>query len=220
MTAAAPASPVMLALVLLAAYLLGSIPFAVVMSRLFGLPDPRGFGSGNPGATNVLRSGNKLAALLTLLGDASKGAVAVLLCRAGGAALGLPPELAAWAGAAAFAGHLFPVFLRFRGGKGVATFLGTLLALVPVVGIGTCLLWLVIAVLFRYSSVASVVSALSAALALCGIAAPPGARGAVALMAAFLIWRHRRNFSQLIAGTESKIGARAASAVPPPAPEA
>lgn len=204
------------ALVLLAAYLLGSIPFAVVFSRLFGLPDPRSFGSGNPGATNVLRSGNKVAALLTLLGDAAKGAVAVLACRAASEPLGLPPALVAWAGAAAFAGHLCPVFLGFRGGKGVATFLGTLVALVPVVGIATCLLWLVIAVLFRYSSVASAVSALSAALALCGISAPPGARAAVALMGALLIWRHRRNFTQLVAGTETKIGARTAAA--PPAP--
>lgn len=205
-------APGVAAAVLLGAYLLGSIPFAVVVSRAFGLPDPRSFGSGNPGATNVLRSGSKLAAALTLLGDSAKGAVAVLLCRALAQAIALPEALPAWAGAAAFAGHLCPVFLRFRGGKGVATFLGTLLALDPVVGVATCVLWLVIATLFRYSSLASMVSASSAALALWGIAAPAGAPSAVLLMSAFLVWRHRRNLAQLLAGTESKIGARTSAA--------
>ena len=194
--------------VLLLAYLLGSIPFAVVISRVFGLPDPRSFGSGNPGATNVLRSGNRLAALLTLVGDASKGAVAVLLCRALADSLGTGAALPAWAGAAAFAGHLFPVFLGFRGGKGVATFLGTLLALVPIVGLATCLLWVAIAALFRYSSLASVVSAGCASFALVGIPTAPGVTGAVALMFAFLLYRHRANLQNLIAGTESKIGQR------------
>jgi len=203
--------------VLLAAYLIGSIPFAVVVSRAFGLADPRSFGSGNPGATNVLRSGNRPAALLTLLGDAAKGGVAVLLCRAVADDLAIGASLPAWAGAAAFAGHLYPVFLRFRGGKGVATFLGTLLALVPIVGLGTCLLWVGMAALFRYSSLASVISALCAAFSLLGIAAPPGARAAVALMSAFLVWRHRRNLAQLVAGTESRIGQRVAA---PPAADA
>ena len=199
------------ALVLLAAYLLGSIPFAVVISRAMGLPDPRGFGSGNPGATNVLRSGSRLGATLTLLGDAGKGAVAVLLCRALTESLSLPPTLPAWAGAAAFAGHLYPVFLRFHGGKGVATFLGTLLALVPLVGFATCVLWLVVAALFRYSSVASIFSALSVSLALWRIGSPAGTALAVALMSGLLVWRHRRNIAQLLAGTESKIGQRAAT---------
>jgi glycerol-3-phosphate acyltransferase PlsY len=199
-----------LALVLLGAYLLGSIPFAVVVSRAMGLADPRSYGSQNPGATNVLRSGNRTAAVLTLIGDASKGAVAVLICKAlcekwGPAGL-LTYDVPAWAGAAAFLGHLYPVFLRFRGGKGVATFLGTLLALDPLVGVATCILWVVIAAWFRYSSAASITSALAATLSLFGIPAPPGARPAVAIMCAVLVWRHRKNIAQLLAGTESKIG--------------
>ncbi|SPJ16755.1 1-acyl glycerol-3-phosphate synthetase component [Burkholderiales bacterium] len=205
-----------LALVLLLAYLLGSLPFAVLVSRALGLADPRSFGSGNPGATNVLRGGNRLAAALTLIGDAAKGAAAVVLCRAIAETFSLGPAAPAWAGAAAFAGHLYPVFLRFRGGKGVATFLGTLLALVPLVGVATCLLWLGIAALFRYSSVASVVCAISASLALFGIESPPGARAAVVLMSAFLLWRHRRNIAKLLSGTESKIGERASSSAAPP----
>jgi glycerol-3-phosphate acyltransferase PlsY len=198
--------------VLLAAYLLGAIPFAVVVSRAFGLADPRSFGSGNPGATNVLRSGNKLAAALTLLGDASKGAVAVLLCRALAEPLGLGEAVPAWAGAAAFAGHLYPVFLRFRGGKGVATFLGTLLALVPLIGVATCLLWLAVAALSRYSSAASMVSAVGAALAISRVGGPPGALAAIALMTVFLLWRHRANMIKLLKGTESRIGQRGAPA--------
>ncbi len=194
--------------VLLGAYLLGSIPFAVVVSRAFGLADPRSFGSGNPGATNVLRSGSKLAAALTLIGDASKGAVAVLLCRALAQTLDLGEQAPAWAGAAAFCGHLYPVFLRFRGGKGVATFLGTLLVLVPLVGVATCLLWVAVAALSRYSSAASMVSAVAASLALSRVGGPPGALGAVALMTAFLVWRHRGNIAKLLKGTESKIGQR------------
>lgn len=202
--------------VLLAAYLLGSIPFAVVVSRAFGLPDPRSFGSGNPGATNVLRSGNRLAALITLTGDACKGAVAVVLCRAATDSLGLAPALPVWAGVAAFVGHLYPVFLGFRGGKGVATFLGTLLALMPIVGIATCLLWLVVAALFRYSSLASVVCAICASFSLLGIPTPPGVLAGVTAMSALVLWRHRKNLQQLAAGTESKIGRRA-PAEPAPA---
>lgn len=204
------------AAVLAAAYLLGSIPFAVLVSRAFGLADPRSFGSGNPGATNVLRTGNRVAAALTLLGDASKGAIAVALCRAVAPELGFEPTLAAWAGAAAFAGHVYPLFLRFRGGKGVATFLGTLLALMPFVGIATCVLWLSVAVWLRYSSLASVVSAASATLAMLSIPAPAGAAPAVAVMSVFLVWRHRRNLARLLAGTEPKIGEHAAPTQPAP----
>jgi glycerol-3-phosphate acyltransferase PlsY len=207
----APAPELLVPLVLLLSYLLGSIPFAVVVSRAMGLADPRSFGSGNPGATNVLRTGNRFAAVLTLLGDSSKGAAAVLFCRAAAEGYSFGPALAAWAGAAAFIGHLYPVFLRFRGGKGVATFLGTLLALLPLVGIATCLLWVGVAALFRYSSLASVVCAVCASFALIGIATPPGAAGAVALMSAFVIWRHRRNLAQLVVGTETKIGERPAA---------
>lgn len=198
-------------LVLLAAYLVGSVSFAVIISRALGLADPRSFGSGNPGATNVLRTGNRLAAALTLLGDASKGALAVLICRALAEPLSLPAAMPAWAGAAAFIGHLYPVFLRFRGGKGVATFLGTLLALAPLVGLATCVLWLVVAALFRYSSVASIFCALAAPLALLRVESPPGATVAVTLMTAFVVWRHRRNIVQLLAGKETKIGERASS---------
>ena len=192
--------------VLLAAYLIGSIPFAVVVSRAFGLADPRSFGSGNPGATNVLRTGSKAAAALTLFGDAAKGAVAVLLCRALAEPLGLAPSAAAWAGAAAFAGHLYPVFLRFRGGKGVATFLGTLLALAPLVGVATCLLWVAVAYLTRYSSVASMVSAAAASLALSRVGGAPAVLPAVTVMAVLVVWRHRANIGKLFKGTESKIG--------------
>jgi glycerol-3-phosphate acyltransferase PlsY len=207
-------------LILAAAYLLGSIPFAVLVSRAFGLADPRSFGSGNPGATNVLRSGNRLAALLTLIGDACKGALAVLLCRVLADTLDTGAALPAWAGAAAFGGHLYPVFLRFRGGKGVATFLGTLLALVPIVGIATCVLWLGVALMFRYSSLASVVSAVCASFAMLGIPTPPGAVAAVSLMSAFLVWRHRANLQNLLAGKETKIGQRAAAQAVAPVEEA
>lgn len=199
-----------LAAVVAAAYLLGSIPFAVVVSRAFGLADPRSFGSGNPGATNVLRTGNRLAAALTLIGDAAKGAAAVLLCRALSADLHLDPVAPAWAGAAAFAGHLYPVFLGFRGGKGVATFLGTLLALAPLVGVATCLLWLAVAAWFRYSSAASLFCAVAATLAVLRVATPPAVPWAVGLMSAFVIWRHRRNIVQLLQGTEPRIGQRSA----------
>lgn len=210
---AAPALLLLLcASVLLGAYLLGSIPFAVVVSRAFGLADPRSFGSGNPGATNVLRSGNRLAALLTLLGDAAKGALAVWLCRAYAESLGAPAWLPAGAGLAAFVGHLYPVFLGFRGGKGVATFLGTLLALMPIVGVATCLLWLVVAALFRYSSLASMVCAVCASFSLLGIPKPPGVTVAVTLMSAFLLWRHRANLQNLLSGKESKLGQRRGAA--------
>ncbi len=207
-------SALALALTVAGAYLLGSIPFAIVVSRAMRLPDPRGLGSGNPGATNVLRGGSKVGALLTLLGDASKGAVAVLAARALAEAGALDASAPAWAALAAFSGHLYPVFLGFRGGKGVATFLGSLLALIPIVGVATCLLWLGVAALFRYSSLASIVSAACAALALWRVGGPPGVGVAVALMAGLLVWRHRANMEKLVDGTESKIGAKPAPKVP------
>ncbi len=147
---------------LLGGYLLGSLSFAVVVSRLFGLADPRSYGSGNPGATNVLRSGSKAAAVLTLLGDALKGVLAVWLVRRFGPQFGLGEASAAWAGAAAFIGHLFPVFFRFQGGKGVATFLGVILIVNPWLGAAACLLWLLVAFFFRYSSAASLAAAAAA----------------------------------------------------------
>lgn len=190
------------ALILVAAlgYLLGSIPFGIVMARLFGLGDLRQIGSGNIGATNVLRTGNKLAAFLTLIGDAGKGGVAVLLARA---ALG--EDAAQVAGFFAFLGHCFPVFLRFKGGKGVATWLGTMLALSFPIGLAACVTWLVTAVMFRISSLAALVAA-----ALSPVVAMAWGQGhlsalAVAL-AALIFYRHSANISRILKGEEPKIG--------------
>jgi len=197
-----------LLIVVVLAYLIGSISFAVIVSRAFGLPDPREYGSGNPGATNVLRSGRKSAAALTLLGDCAKGWIAVY---AAGQAL---PEAAAMAAAVAavavILGHMYPVFHAFRGGKGVATALGALFALNWILALGTLATWITIAVFFRYSSLAALVSALFAvffALILFNAAHPFFA--AVAVIAALLIWRHRSNIRKLIAGTESRLGVKA-----------
>ena len=191
------------AIVLIGAYLLGSISFAVVVSRAMGLADPRTYGSHNPGATNVLRTGNRTAAILTLLGDALKGVVAVLLVRFG---LGAGEELVALAGLAAFVGHLYPVFHRFQGGKGVATAAGVLLALHPAVGGGVLLTWLIIAFFFRYSSLAALVSAVFAPFWQ-GLLFGFDARVAVILaMSVLLVWRHRANIANLLAGRESRIG--------------
>ena len=181
-------------------YLLGSIPFGVVVTRLMGLGDLRTIGSGNIGATNVLRTGHKGAALATLLLDSGKGAVAVLLTR-----YFLDDTAAQIAGGAAFVGHLYPVWLRFRGGKGVATFLGTLIALAWPVGLAACAVWLVTAALSRISSLSALVSAATAvplALAL-------GHREMmllVAAMAVLIFWRHRANIQRLAQGREPKIG--------------
>jgi glycerol-3-phosphate acyltransferase PlsY len=197
---------------IVASYLLGSLSFAVIVSRLMGLSDPRSYGSGNPGATNVLRSGNKLAALLTLLLDAVKGAVPVLLVDAFGERAGLGEATAAACGLAAFLGHLWPVFFRFEGGKGVATAAGAILALNPWLGLATLATWLIIAAFFRYSSLAAIVSAVFAPfyqLLIWGLG--PTAL-AVGLMGLLLIWRHRANIDKLIKGTESKLGQKAGSA--------
>jgi glycerol-3-phosphate acyltransferase PlsY len=190
-------------------YLIGSLPFAVIVSRAFGLADPRGFGSGNPGATNVLRTGNKFAALLTLLGDAAKGWVAMWLVSLAGA----DDSAIALTGLAAFLGHLFPIFLRFRGGKGVATALGVLLGLDQMVALGAVITWAVTAALTRYSSLA----ALAAACVAPGIAfmlhEVDVISVVIGIMCILLIARHRPNILRLFAGTESKVGAR-----PPPTP--
>lgn len=203
--------PLALWTAVLAGYLLGSISFAVVVSRAMGLADPRSYGSNNPGATNVLRTGNKAAALLTLLGDALKGAVAVWLARHFGPGFGLGPFAFACVGAAAFLGHLYPVFFRFQGGKGVATFLGVLLALNFWTGLAACAVWLAVAAVFRYSSLASLTAAVSAPLV---YALAYGLGDSVvwplAAMAALLLWRHRENIAKLRAGTESKIGKKSA----------
>jgi glycerol-3-phosphate acyltransferase PlsY len=192
------------------AYLLGSVSFAVVVSRLFGLADPRSYGSGNPGATNVLRSGSRAAAALTLLGDAAKGAVAVWLVRAYGPQFGVGEFGAALAALAAFTGHLYPVYHRFRGGKGVATFLGALLALQPVAGLAACASWFVMALAARYSSLASITSALIAPAAVFWLTGTAEVAIVIAAMSLLLIGRHRANIGNLLAGKERRIGEKAA----------
>ena len=191
-------------LLIVAAYLLGSIPFAIVTSRLFGLEDPRKYGSGNPGATNVLRSGNKAAAVLTLLGDAIKGWLAVWAALR----LGFEPDIAALAGLAAFLGHGFSLFLRFNGGKGVATALGVLAGVDARIAIFCAVIWLMIAYTTRYSSAAALSAALAAPLAgLLFLGAKP-AVGLLAVMTAVLFWRHKENIARLRAGTEGRIGGK------------
>ncbi len=198
------------------AYLVGSLAFAVIVSRVMGLSDPRTFGSKNPGATNVLRSGNKPAALVTLLLDACKGLVPVLLVHWYGDALGLGEGTVAMVALAAFLGHLFPVFFRFQGGKGVATFIGAVFGIHWLLGVATGLTWLIIAFFFRYSSLASLVAAVFAPvyfLLLDRIFWTADAPVVMALfaMALLLAWRHRLNIERLIAGTESRLGAKKAS---------
>ena len=199
------------ALAVLAAYLIGSLSFAVIVSRLMGLADPRTFGSKNPGATNVLRSGSKAAAVITLLLDAAKGWLPVYLVLRYGAPYGLDESAQAMVGLAAFLGHLFPVFFRFAGGKGVATAAGVVLATNPWLGLAAGLSWLIIAYFFRYSSLASVVASVFAPVYYLfgdGLAwrADNGVALALALMSALLVWRHGPNIARLVAGTESRIG--------------
>ncbi len=185
----------------LLAYLLGSVPFGIVMARLFGLGDLRAIGSGNIGATNVLRTGNKLAALLTLLGDAGKGGAAVLLAR-----WLVGEDAAQVAGLCAFLGHCFPVFLGLKGGKGVATFLGTLLALSFPLGAAACLTWLAAAALGRISSLAAMVSAVSAPL--WALWLHPSGAVLCAALAGLIVYFHRPNIARIRAGTEPRIGAK------------
>lgn len=199
------------------AYLLGSLSFAVIVSRLMGLGDPRSYGSGNPGATNVLRSGNKLAAILTLVLDALKGYLPVLAVVLWGDRYGLGEGSAAAVGVGAFLGHLWPVFFRFQGGKGVATAAGVLFGLNPLLGLATLLTWAIVAFFTRYSSLAAIASALFAPFyELLIWDAGPIATAAV-VMGLLLIWRHSANISKLIAGTESRLGQRVPT---PPAVQA
>ncbi|SFO05345.1 acyl-phosphate glycerol-3-phosphate acyltransferase [Variovorax sp. PDC80] len=203
--------PTLIAIV--ASYLLGSLSFAVIVSRALGMADPRSYGSKNPGATNVLRSGNKGAALATLLLDAIKGWVPVFVIRHWGAQWGLDDGVAAVAGVAAFLGHLYPVFFGFQGGKGVATAAGVLVGIAPWLGLATGATWLIIAVFFRYSSLSSLVAAFFAPayyLIGGGIAWPLSRTALVAIivMSLLLIWRHRENIRRLAAGTESKLGSK------------
>jgi acyl phosphate:glycerol-3-phosphate acyltransferase len=191
-----------------AAYLVGSISFAVVVSRLFGLSDPRTYGSKNPGATNVLRSGNKAAAVLTLLGDGAKGWLAVWLAQQYGPQYGIDDSGIALAALAVFVGHLWPVFFKFVGGKGVATALGVLIGLNVWLGLAPLLTWLVIAYAFRYSSLAALVASVFAPFyygLLFGIDAK---LLAVLVMSGLLVYRHRQNIANLMAGKESRIGSK------------
>jgi glycerol-3-phosphate acyltransferase PlsY len=194
------------ALIALAAYLLGSISFAVVVSRLMGLPDPHSYGSKNPGATNVLRSGSKLAAALTLVGDTGKGALAVFLAAH---YMGEDPAIgydAPIAGAMALLGHLYPVFHRFRGGKGVATAAGVLLALNPWLGLGVLATFAIIVAFFRMVSLASIIAAVFAvfwAWSLFGLTPITPVVGAIALL---VIWRHRENIVRIASGVEPRLG--------------
>jgi glycerol-3-phosphate acyltransferase PlsY len=189
-----------LALAAFLGYLAGSIPFGVLIARAFGLGDLRRIGSGNIGATNVLRTGNRTAAALTLILDAAKGGLPALAARV------LAGEDAAQvAGVAAFLGHLYPVWLGFRGGKGVATFLGTLLALAPAVGLAACATWLAVAALTRYSSLSALVAAALAPV-FAAILGAPGTSLAAILMAALVFARHDANIRRLLKGEEPKIG--------------
>ena len=196
-----------------AAYLIGSLSFAVIVSRAMGLQDPREYGSKNPGATNVLRSGSKAAAVGTLVLDAAKGWLPVVLVKWLGPAWGLGDGAAALAGLAAFLGHLYPVFFRFQGGKGVATALGVLLGLSGWLGLAAALSWLIVAFFFRYASLASIVAAVFAPLYYAfgdGVAwdMSGGVLFAISVMGLLLIYRHRENINRLLAGKESKIGAK------------
>jgi len=199
------------AAVIVAAYLLGSISFGIVVSRLAGLPDPRTYGSKNPGATNVLRTGKRAIAALTLVGDAAKGFVAVWI------ALVLAPWAAAYAGVAVFLGHLYPVFHRFQGGKGVATAAGVLVGLDAWLGLGTLVTWIVLAAFFRYSSLAALVAALFALFYSVWLFGLAPVTAAVAVIAALLVWRHRANIARLIAGTEPRLGRKKATPSDPSA---
>lgn len=196
----------------IAAYLIGSISFAVVMSRLFGLSDPRTYGSKNPGATNVLRSGNKKAAIATLIGDAVKGWFAVWLAIRLGPQYGVGDAGIAMVALAVFIGHLYPIFFKFVGGKGVATALGVLFGISVWLGLGTLVTWLVIAYAFRYSSLAALIAAIFAPFFYGLMNGVDELFIAVLVMSALLVWRHSKNISNLLAGKESKIGSKSAAA--------
>lgn len=208
MVLAAPTLAFSLALVLLA-YLIGSVPFAVVVSKIMGLQDPRSYGSKNPGATNVLRTGNKTAAALTLLGDAAKGWFAIWLAEQ--LAPGISANFLALVALAVFLGHLYPIFLGFKGGKGVATALGVLVAIQPWLAVATAATWLILAIFTRYSSLAALVAAFFAPVYYVfgsGMAwqmQTPLAM-AIAIIGVLLFYRHRANIGKLIKGTESRIG--------------
>ncbi|HEX7647703.1 MAG TPA: glycerol-3-phosphate 1-O-acyltransferase PlsY [Noviherbaspirillum sp.] len=191
-----------------AAYLLGSISFAVVVSKFSGLADPRTYGSKNPGATNVLRSGNKKAAIATLIGDALKGWLPVWLAQQYGAAWGIDDTAIALILMAVFAGHLWPIFFRFEGGKGVATAAGALFGLNVWLGLATAVTWLVVAYAFRYSSFAALIAAVFAPFYYGLLFGTDVKLLAVLAMSALLVYRHKKNIANLLAGKESRIGAK------------
>jgi len=192
------------ALAIIAAYLLGSVPFAMISSKLFGLADPRTYGSGNPGATNVLRSGNKKAALVTLIGDALKGWAAVFIAQQ----MGLSDTVIGLVALAVFLGHLYPIFLKFKGGKGVATAAGVLLALDPLLGLLVAGTWLFMAFAFRYSSLAAVTAAFMAPVISVLMHGGNGQTLVVGILGMALIGKHWPNIQRLLAGQESKIGSK------------
>lgn len=194
------------------AYLIGSISFAVVMSRAFGISDPRTYGSKNPGATNVLRSGNKKAAIATLIGDAAKGWFAVWLAIRLADRFNIDETGIALVAIAVFIGHLWPIFFKFIGGKGVATALGVLIGINPLLGLAVLVTWLIVAYLSRYSSLAALIAAVCAPVYY-GIGLGADAiLGAIVVMSALLLYRHAGNISNLMAGKESKIGSKSAGA--------
>ncbi|HWW06685.1 glycerol-3-phosphate 1-O-acyltransferase PlsY [Collimonas sp.] len=192
----------------IAAYLIGSVSFGVITSKLFGLGDPRTYGSNNPGATNVLRSGNKTAAALTLLGDGFKGWLAVWLTQKFGPQFGLGDGAVALAAVAVFLGHLWPLFFRFAGGKGVATLFGILIGINPLLGLATVATWLVVAYAFRYSSLAALIASVFAPFFYALMEGPDMILLAIVVMTALLIYRHAKNIGNLLAGKESRIGAK------------
>ncbi len=203
----------LLVVLTIGAYLVGSLSFAVIVSRVMGLDDPRTYGSQNPGATNVLRSGNKAAAIATLLFDALKGYLPVLLVKVFGPDFGLDDHAVAWVAIAAFIGHLWPVFFGFKGGKGVATAAGILFGVEPLLGLATLGTWLIVALFFRYSSLAALAASLFApAYYLFGDnlawQTSPAELLAVMVMSALLLMRHKDNIARLVSGQETKIGAK------------
>ena len=193
---------------ILLAYLIGSVSFAVLVSKAMGLADPHTYGSGNPGATNVLRTGNRKAAAFTLVGDVLKGVLAVLVARWLAPKVGLAPVTVMLVGLAAFIGHLFPLYHRFAGGKGVATAAGVLVAFNPIHGLATVSTWLIIAFFFRYSSLAALVAAVFAPFYWVLLFGPSRSALVILAMSVLLIWRHRKNIGKLLAGKESRIGSK------------
>lgn len=198
--------PMILLAFICMAYLIGSIPFALISSWIFKLPDPRTYGSKNPGATNVLRSGKKTAAVFTLIGDAGKGWLAIVLAQAFAPVWNLGDEAIVAVALAVFLGHVFPVFLNFQGGKGVATAVGVLLGLNAILGLLAMVTWIVVAIISRYSSLSALVASVLSPVYASYIFGLTLNTLAVLLMALLLIWRHQSNIANLIAGKESRIG--------------